>query len=445
MNARKQMARYIPKTPNQQWTRRWVELRQHDEQLRLWNDRTRFRVVPSGRRSGKTELAKRRLVIAALVHKNPPGRYFAAAPTHDQAKRIWWQDLKALVPARWRSMVNESEHWLQTATGAQLWVLGLDRPDRVEGTPWDGCVIDELASCKPGLWESNIRPALADRHGWAWPIGVPDRNGPAQIEYEKLYYLARSGADPEWSAFHWPSADILDPAEVESARRRLEPRNFEQEYLGRFNLAGGRAFPDFDPAIHCKSLRYDPALPLCWSLDFNINPQCSGILQHHRGEVRVLDEFCLADAKTDAVADAFLHRAQQQSWKLDSMRLYGDATGSARDSTSGVSDWYIIRNRLMKAGISFVDRVPRTNPQIKDTLNAVSARLKNADGQIRLYVDPCCNRLLEDLRCALWPSPHDLQDEHALAYLRYFVEAEYPIVPERRFSPCVGAVGFTPR
>jgi len=379
------------------------------------------------------------------VYKIPPGRYFAAAPTHDQAKRIWWKDLKALVPARWRIKVSESELWLRTVTGAELWVLGLDRPDRAEGTPWDGCVIDELASCKPGLWEANIRPALADRHGWAWLIGVPDRDGAAQVEYEKLYYLARSGADPEWSAFHWASADILDPGEVESARRHLDARNFEQEYLGHFILAGGRAFPDFDPAIHCKPLGYDPALPLCWSLDFNIDPQCSGIIQHYQGEVRVLEEFCLPDTKTESVVDAFFHRAQEQSWNLENMTLYGDASGSARDTTSGESDWYIIRNRLTKERISFHDRVPKANPKIKDTLNAVSARLKSAEGQVKLYVDPRCKRLLEDLRSALWPSPHDLQDEHALAYLRYFVEAEFPIVPVRRISPSIGAVGFTSR
>ena len=73
------------------------------EQLRLINSTARFKVVPAGRRSGKTERAKRNLVIQAIKESSEGEwldyRYFAAAPTRDQAKAIWWSDLKALVPA----------------------------------------------------------------------------------------------------------------------------------------------------------------------------------------------------------------------------------------------------------------------------------------------------------------------------------------------------------
>jgi hypothetical protein len=89
--------------------------------------------------------------------------------------------------------------------------------------------------------------------------------------------------------------------------------------------------------------------------------------------------------------------------------------------------------------------VPRANPPIKDTLNAVNAKLKNAEGQVSLFINPGCTQLLDDFRTALWPSPHDLQDEYALAWLRYFIEAAYPIVPERRNSASSGSVGFTSR
>ena len=61
---------------------KWHVLRHHPEQTRLWNEGKRFAVVPAGRRSGKTEIAKRKLV-AGLPEKKKWGdpRYFAAAPT----------------------------------------------------------------------------------------------------------------------------------------------------------------------------------------------------------------------------------------------------------------------------------------------------------------------------------------------------------------------------
>jgi hypothetical protein len=421
------MIELIPKmtTPNRNWTRRWVELRPHDEQLRLWNSNARFKVVPAGRRSGKTELAKRRLVehLFRKTWHGQPGRYFAAAPTHDQAKRIFWDDLKTLIPRKWIKSKHETDLRIIAHNGAQLWVHGLDVPERIEGTPWDGCIIDELANCKPGVWEKHIRPSLSDRRGWAWLIGVPDMDAPGQAEYENLVTLARSGQDPEWTCFSWPSADILPPDELESARRRLDPRIFEQEYLGKFVIARGRAFADFDAAVHVKPTPYDPALPICWSLDFNIDPMCSGVIQHHRGQVRVIDELSLPDTKTETACDEFLRRATMQKWNLQNLIIYGDATGNARDSTSGVSDWFLVCNRLRE--LKPIIRVPRSNPLVKDTINALRAKLKSADGSINLSIDTRCKRLAGDLRAALWPG--NLDDQHALAWLRYFIAAEYPI------------------
>jgi hypothetical protein len=63
--------------------------------MRLWTENKRFSVVPAGRRSGKTELAKRKLVASMHVKKAwADPRYFASAPTRDQAKRIFWRDLR---------------------------------------------------------------------------------------------------------------------------------------------------------------------------------------------------------------------------------------------------------------------------------------------------------------------------------------------------------------
>ena len=78
---------------------RWYKLIPHPEQIRLIKEKKRFKVVPAGRRSGKTERAKRMLIKAALG--NPGEKLFAGAPTRDQAKRIWWEDLKTM--SFWRN------------------------------------------------------------------------------------------------------------------------------------------------------------------------------------------------------------------------------------------------------------------------------------------------------------------------------------------------------
>lgn len=414
------------------WTRRWTDMRAHPIQLDLWRSLVRFKVVPAGRRSGKTELAKRRLVEHAMMRATwhgLPGLYFAAAPTRDQAKRIYWRDLKAMIPSRWLAgSPSETELCIRTTRGSELWVVGLDKPQRIEGTPWDGGVVDEIADCKPGILDAHIYPALTDRSGWLWLTGVPDMHGPAQAEYERLCDVAMSGSDPEWAFFNWPTADIF-PEEAAKARRRMDPKMWEQEYGGRFVRTGGLAFYAFDVARHVRAdTIYDPALPICWALDFNVDPMASLVIQHSPdGTVKVIDELTLRDTHTPVAVSAFLDRAAEQGWRLTDLEVYGDAAGHQRRSSASESDWQIVKNSLRSQRDGSFLKVPRANPPIKDTLNAVNARLLDADGVSRLFIAPHCTALIEDLKHAPWPS--DLADHHHIAALRYFVHYRYPIRP----------------
>lgn len=428
-------------------TPRWTTLeKDHPTQNLLWNHPARFKLVPTGRRGGKTEISKRRLVMALLEsisrgwRRNRPWhdpRFFAGAPTRDQAKRVWWNDLKALTPSAIIHNISESTLTITTLWGAELSVIGLDKPQRIEGIPWDGCVIDEFADVKPNAWPANIRPALADRLGWAWLIGVPDRSAPGQVQYRQLYDLAMSGSDPDWACFRWPGSDILDPIEVESLRRQLDDETFRQELLGEFILTGGLAFPDFSPSHISPDAVYDPALPLCWALDFNVEPMCSLAIQHHKGQVRVLGEIVPpGKSSTYAACEAFDLWCEQNNADPRQVAVYGDATGNARDSTSraGTTDWTIIKEHLRNREPRI--KVPGKSPFIKDTVNAVRARLKNAAGESNLIVHPSCKRLIKEFGELLWPS--DLEAGHCMAALRYFCEWEYRVSVRResdaRFS-----------
>ena len=81
------------KTAYQKSVDRWYKLKDHPVHFALINDDIRVKVVPAGRRSGKTERAKRFIVREAM---RTIGNYFVAAPTRDQVKRIYWKDLKLL-------------------------------------------------------------------------------------------------------------------------------------------------------------------------------------------------------------------------------------------------------------------------------------------------------------------------------------------------------------
>jgi hypothetical protein len=388
-------------------TPRWYPLRWHPVQRAYWESPHRFNLLPCGRRSGKTENAKRKLVKRALQGSDYyPARYFAAAPTFQQSKNIFWNDIIALIPRDFITGISKSELSISLINGSEIVVVGLDKPARIEGAPWDGGVIDEIANVKEEAWPENIRPVLSDRNGWCDLIGVPEGRGSyyrmvKHAEAELLQY----GRDSEWGVFHWKSADILPPKEIESARRSMDATTFDQEFNASFVSFEGRIYYTFESGLHCAKLRhlYDPKQPLIIGLDFNVAPGVASICQEMRlpngmfGTGAIGEVYIDRGSNTPAVC-----RKIAADWSDHEGRVlfYGDATGGASGSAkvSG-SDWELVAKELRPVFQSRLEfHVPSHNPPERSRVNAVNTRFRSADGAIRAMVDPfTCPHLVEDL------------------------------------------------
>jgi hypothetical protein len=378
-------------------TERWSTLLYHKEQARLWQDESRFRVVPAGRRSGKTELAKRFGVMQAMSWTHSPDGWFVfAAPTHRQAKRIFWRDLKALIP---REMIagkpRESEMTIALKNGAEISVLGMDAPDRIEGRPLDWICCDEYANMKPEVWTQNLRPALSTlgRPGGAWMIGVPE----GRNHYYGLAVEAQKPSMDDWSYHTWKSASILAPEEIAAAKRDLDEQTFAQEYEASFVNFQGRAYYGFERSKHCEVIAYNPTKPLCFCFDFNVSPGIAVVVQEHHYKGK---KDKAADMVTAAIGEVHIPRNSNTpavcrrliaDWKhhQGDVLCYGDATGGAKGTAKVAgSDWDLIRAELKPVfGERLKFRVPRANPRERVRVNAMNARIKAADGTIGLLVN----------------------------------------------------------
>lgn len=418
-------------------TDRWTPLRHHAGQALYFWSPARFKVCPSGRRSGKTELAKRKGVLKLVRDNAHPFRGLYGAPTLDQARNIFWEDLKALTPGHWVRRINETRLEIVTHWGAMLRVFGFDRPQRAEGVVWDWICIDEMADAKPRCFAMHLRPMLSTigREGSADMIGVPDESGPNQIEYEELWerglrwhpdptHARIAGGDSEVCSFWWPSSDIITASEDESAKRGMGELEYRQEYGGAFVRSGGKALPTFDVKLHVSErfAEYAPTLPVDWSLDFGTRWVAHLIAQSYRGNVWILDEIALQDSSTDVAADEFFDLCDSRGYDLSRLRVFGDAAGATRGSNIGVSDYDIIEEKVRRRGLRGVEwQQLRGNPLVKDTLNAVRGRVGTADGVIHLHIHPRCQRLIQDCKRAPWPDGSNrLRDYHWLAALRYY-------------------------
>ena len=366
-------------------TERWTTLLPHEEQRRLWDSDARFCVVPAGRRSGKTELAKRMLVREALSATWADAWFVAAAPTRDQAKRIYWIDLKKMVPKSMRTVVSESELSIRLVNGATISVVGMDKPDRIEGRALDGIVLDEYGNMKPSVWGENVRPALStpDRLGWAWLIGVPE----GRNHYYEVAMVAPQVA--EWDVFSWPSADILPATEIEAAKAELDELTFRQEYEASFLDFAGRAYYAFERETHARdTLTYDPSKPLIFCFDFNVEPGIAAVMQELGGFSCVIGEVWIPrNSNTPAVCRKLI-----ADWGKHpgDVFCFGDATGGARGSAKVMgSDWDLIKTELRPVfGERIRFRVQRANPKERARVNAMNSRFRTADGAVHMKVDP---------------------------------------------------------
>lgn len=388
----------------------------------MWTENRRFAVVPAGRRSGKTELAKRRLVISLALRKAwPDPRYFAAAPTRDQAKRIFWKDIKALTPQGWIKKIYESDLCLTTRFGSELWVVGMDKPERIEGVAWDGGVLDEYANMRPQAWTEHVRPALSDRRGWCWLIGVPE----GLNHYKDIVDYAKAGADPEWGCYRWSSADILPPEELEAAKRQLDGRTFRQEYEGSFEGASGRVYYAYSVARHEDAgITLNMRLPIILCCDFNVDPCIWEACQTDGKTVRVFDEIMLANTNTVEMGKVAKARYGKHP---AGVIVYGDSAGQSR-STAGQSDYAL----LTELGFT-TQRIKRANPAVKDRVNAVNAMLENTKGEVRLTHHPICKAFRKDLETVVWTESgaeidkRERSKTHASDALGYFIESEFAL------------------
>ena len=209
-------------------------------QKKVFQDNTRFKVIVAGRRCGKSRLSAVALLVEGL--KCPQGSaVMYVAPTQGQARQIIWDLLMELGrDVIQSSHVNNMD--ITLINGAKIYVRGSDRPDTLRGVSLTFLVLDEVADIKADTWEKVLRAALSDKKGNALFIGTPKgRNW-----FYDMYNLGLDGDDDEWKSWHFTTKDnpLIDPKEVDAAKKTLSSFSFKQEYEASFDNAGTDLFKE---------------------------------------------------------------------------------------------------------------------------------------------------------------------------------------------------------
>lgn len=365
-----------------------------ESQRRFHRLRTRFKGFSGPVGSGKSAALCQEAI--RLAYLNPGRLGLIGAPTYSMLRDATARALtEFLEEARIDFELNRSDGFVLLAdVGSKILLRSMEEYERLRGTnlAWFG--LDELTYTHEEAWtrlEARLRDPKAKRlcgfavwtpkgHDWVWRRFMGDRVPGYGV------VLARP----------FENRHLLQavPDFYERLRHSYGEKFFEQEVMGQYvDDEEGRVYDSFVREEHVRELKVQGARALCWALDFNVDPMSSVIAQRVGDELHVLDEIVIPRSNTVEACREFHGRFARH---IGGVVVYGDASGNQRQTT-GLSDYQVVRRFMAEHGFGNAGyRVPAANPAVRDRVQLVNARMRNAAGEIRLRVDPKCRELIRD-------------------------------------------------
>lgn len=197
------------------------------------NRSERFASIVAHRRAGKTVASLNDKVKRALNFGRPDGRFAYVAPYRQQAKDVAWSYLKFYTAPIPGCEISESELHVTLPNGSRIRLYGSDNYDAMRGIYLDGVTMDEFADHHPQAWREVIRPALADRQGWATFIGTSK----GKNAFYDMQVLAE--ASPDWFAMRLKASEtgIIPAGELAAMRAQMTENEYAREMECDFDAA----------------------------------------------------------------------------------------------------------------------------------------------------------------------------------------------------------------
>ncbi|HYP14856.1 MAG TPA: phage terminase large subunit [Bryobacteraceae bacterium] len=378
-------------------------------QQRFHKSEARFKGFSGSIGSGKSQALCQEAIRLSYLNAGRTG--LIGAPTYPMLRDATLTSLLEVLRANELPFEhNKAENVLTLPdTGSRILLRSLDEYERLRGTnlAWFG--VDELTYTAEEAWlrlEGRLRDPHATRlcgfavwtpkgHDWVYERFVQNES--------KCYdvVLAKS----------FENRHILDkiPDFYERLKSTYDDVFYRQEVLGEYLGAGSSlVYHAFSRDDHVREVRSDAARPLLWALDFNVDPMCSIVAQRQGEQLAVLDEIVLSRAGTYQACEEFWNRYRQHA---GGVVVFGDASGQST-RTSGSSDYKIIREFFARTPYRRVEyRVPSSNPMVRDRVLAVNSKLRNASGDVSIWVSPRCKELIKDLEQVAYKSGSTIIDK----------------------------------
>lgn len=368
------------------------------------------------------------------------------APTYSLLQDIWYPKFREFCETyNLKYVLNESKHFMAIQGFGSVYFKSMDKPESIIGYEAADSIVDEIDTLPKEkaekVWlrilarQRQKKPKIDGKEQintcavMTTPEGFNFVHDKWERKKTKSYVLFRGST--------LDNAEFLPPDYIESLKESYDATLLKQYLHGYFvNFNKGQVYYAFkDDIVHADSLKFDPTLPVCLCVDFNVNPMVWLIVQYRgRNNIRVLREIRQNNTNTWSMCQAFCDIVKSELGDMfTEIRVYGDAAGGSKSTNSTYTDYSILTEVLTEAFTQKIRfEVPRANPPVRSRVLCVN----NVLSKKYVVMSKDIVELKNDFKEVVYTPKNDIDKKdmertHASDGFGYFVAQEFPVQHRR--------------
>lgn len=381
-----------------------------EKQAHFHNAVQRHKGIKGGYGSGKTYAFIAEAILLAFINRPTP--VVISYPTEDSAIASGLPVLKQLCKENdieW-TFVKDGGSFDMTfgSTDADKGRIILIGQKFFKGVTVAAVGLDEPFSQRKETYENLIaraRSGKAARQEIFW-AGTPE---PENMEWG-FEFFEQDHNDKELFTVTIPTYEnkYLSKGYLKSLENTFDAKTKEVYMMGKYmSLSQGKVYYGFDRqknliAIEELAPKLKRSVELIISFDFNVDPMTAVefLFDRKTGIRYQTDEYLIHSSNTDELCESIITNFKSKYDLKDvSLIITGDASGRSKKSASfGKSDYMIIKEWFLRAGITFTLAVPNENPPVRDRVNYTNKLFE----QKKVYLGDHCKWSIRDRELVGW-------------------------------------------
>ena len=372
-----------------------LDIEVNDCYIPLYENQSRFIVLPGGAGSGKSIFCADKIVHRTLCEDGH--RFLCLRKVGDTVEDSIFAELSAAIDNRGVShefKVNKTKHsFLHLPTGNQILCKGLDDVAKMKSIKGiTGMWLEEATEFEEDDFDQlniRIRGEKPNYVQYILSFNPIDEN-----HWLKKRFIDKSDPDATVLVTTYKDNNFLTETDV-SQLLKLADRN--QLYFDVYVLAKWGVVVKSDKFLYAFSNQkhivdlYDPNihLPILISFDFNVAPMTCVIAQQLGDSVYIFDEMTLTGS-TEELAE--IVKAKYIRWFYN-MQVTGDATGYNREKAQrGNINQYIVIKEVLQLNERDI-LAPSRNLELKDSRVLCNSVLQHAS----IFITKNCKETINDI------------------------------------------------